>query len=82
MLAFEYNQFNGIIIDSTQLPEDMAEFEQQLSALLSHANLLKKSVIWITLPIKLAHLIAAATKRGFTFHNCFILFVDAVQMAF
>lgn len=70
MLAFEYNKFNGIIINSDQLPEDIDVFLQQLSALLSHAKLQKKAVIWLTLPIDLAHFIAVATTQGFTFHNC------------
>ena len=70
MLAFEYNKFNGIIINSAQLPEDIDVFLQQLSALLSHAKLQKKAVIWLTLPIDLAHFITIATKQGFTFHNC------------
>jgi 8-oxo-dGTP pyrophosphatase MutT (NUDIX family) len=70
LLAFEYNKFNGIIIDSAALPQDVDVFLQQLSALLSHAKLQKKAVVWLTLPINLAHLIAIATTQGFTFHNC------------
>jgi 8-oxo-dGTP pyrophosphatase MutT (NUDIX family) len=70
LLAFEYNKFNGIIINSDQLPEDIDLFLQQLSALLSHAKLQNKAVIWLTLPIDLAHFIATATAQGFTFHNC------------
>lgn len=65
-----YNKFNGIIINSDQLPEDTDVFLQQLSALLSHAKLQKKAVIWLTLPIDLAHFIAVATTQGFIFHNC------------
>lgn len=70
MLAFEYNKFNGIIIDSSAIPTDETLFLQQLSALLEHARLQKKSVIWLTLSIDLAHLIKIATQHGFTFHNC------------
>ncbi|MFB1035763.1 MAG: NUDIX domain-containing protein, partial [Sinobacterium sp.] len=70
MLAFEYNKFNGIIIDSDQIPEDIEVFLPQLNALLSHAKQQNKAVIWLTLPIDLAHLIAVATTQGFTFHNC------------
>lgn len=70
MLAFEYNKFNGIIIDSAAIPHDQDVFLQQLSALLEHACLHKKAVIWLTLPIDLAHLITIATTQGFTFHNC------------
>ena len=70
MLAFEYNKFNGIIINSGQLPDSIDVFSQQLSGLLTHALLEKKAVIWLTLPIDLAHLIATATTQGFTFHNC------------
>ncbi|GAC21350.1 NUDIX domain-containing protein [Paraglaciecola arctica] len=70
MLAFEYNKFNGIIINSEQIPEDIDVFLPQLNALLSHAKQQKKAVIWLTLPIDFAHLIAIATSQGFTFHNC------------
>jgi 8-oxo-dGTP pyrophosphatase MutT (NUDIX family) len=70
LLAFEYNKFNGIIINSEQLPADIDVFLPKLMALLDHATLQQKSVIWLTLPISLAHLIAAATAQGFTFHNC------------
>ncbi|MFT5542899.1 MAG: hypothetical protein ACI96N_002104, partial [Arenicella sp.] len=70
MLAFEFNKFNGIIINSAELPEDKEMFLQQLSALLNHAKQQKKAVIWLTLSIDLAHLISAATTQGFTFHNC------------
>lgn len=70
MLAFEYNKFNGIIIDSAEIPHDEDVFLQMLSALLAHARLEDKSVIWLTLPINLAYLIKVATAQGFTFHNC------------
>jgi 8-oxo-dGTP pyrophosphatase MutT (NUDIX family) len=70
LLAFEYDKFNGIIINGVQLPEDIDVFSQQLGDLLSHAQLQKKAVIWLTLDIGLAHLITKATDQGFTFHNC------------
>jgi 8-oxo-dGTP pyrophosphatase MutT (NUDIX family) len=70
LLAFEYNKFNGIIIDSAEIPNDEDVFLQQLRALLDHAALHKKAVVWLTLPIDLAHLITIATTQGFTFHNC------------
>ncbi|MBL4629975.1 MAG: DNA mismatch repair protein MutT, partial [Paraglaciecola sp.] len=70
MLAFEYNQFNGIIINSAELPQDVTVFSQQLTTLLSHAKTQKTSVIWLTLAIDLAALITIATTQGFTFHNC------------
>jgi 8-oxo-dGTP pyrophosphatase MutT (NUDIX family) len=70
LLAFEYNKFNGIIIDSDQIPADIDVFLPQLNALLNHAKQQNKAVIWLTLPIDLAHLITIATTQGFTFHNC------------
>jgi 8-oxo-dGTP pyrophosphatase MutT (NUDIX family) len=70
LLAFEYNKFNGIIINSAQIPECIDVFLQQLSELLNHAKSQKKTVVWLTLPIDLAHLITIATSQGFTFHNC------------
>lgn len=70
MLAFEYNQFNGVIINSDQLPENSEIFATQLSALLRHTKQQNKAVVWLTLPIKLSHLISISTAQGFTFHNC------------
>ena len=70
MLAFDYNKFNCIIIDSQQIPEDMDVFLPQLNVLFSHSKQQNKAIIWLTLPLKLAHLIATATTQGFTFHNC------------
>jgi 8-oxo-dGTP pyrophosphatase MutT (NUDIX family) len=70
LLAFDYNKFNGIIIETDQIPEDIDVFSPQLNALLSHAKQQNKAIIWLTLPLKLAHLIATATTQGFTFHNC------------
>ncbi|MEP2653257.1 MAG: NUDIX domain-containing protein [Paraglaciecola sp.] len=70
MLAFEYNDFNGVIIDSNQVPEHSEIFSNQLKALLLHTKLQNKDVVWLTLPIRLAHLIPISTGLGFTFHNC------------
>lgn len=70
MLAFEYNKFNGIIINGAEVPNDMGDFLAALSALMDHAKQEKKAVVWLTLSINLSHLITVATEHGFTFHNC------------
>ena len=70
MLTFENNEFNGIIINSEQLPENADVFSEKLQALISYGNSEQKSVIWITLAIQQANLITAATQLGFIFHNC------------
>ncbi|MFT2091006.1 NUDIX domain-containing protein [Paraglaciecola sp. 2405UD69-4] len=70
MLAFEYNQFNGVIVDTKHIPQDIKSFSQQLNALLQHTKQQNKAVVWLTLDITLSHLIAVATEQGFTFHNC------------
>lgn len=70
MLAFEYNKFNGVIIDSAVIPKNIEEFLPALSALMTHAKQEQKAVIWLTLSIDLSHLITIATEHGFTFHNC------------
>jgi 8-oxo-dGTP pyrophosphatase MutT (NUDIX family) len=70
LLAFEYNPFNGIIIDNQQLPNELDVFSEHLNAVLKHGKQHNKAVIWLTLSIDLAHFISVATQQGFTFHNC------------
>jgi 8-oxo-dGTP pyrophosphatase MutT (NUDIX family) len=70
LLAFEYNAFNGIIVDPAQLPGCADTFAKQLAELLDHAKSAQKAVVWLTLPIEYAHYIATATAKGFTYHNC------------
>ncbi|MEP1869542.1 MAG: NUDIX domain-containing protein [Paraglaciecola sp.] len=70
LLAFEYNQFNGVIINSDRIPENSEIFSNQLSALLRYTKQQNKAVVWLTLPINLSHLISISTDQGFTFHNC------------
>lgn len=70
MLSHVYDAFNGIIVDTESLPTAVDEFSHALDKLLVHSNQQEKSVIWLTLPIELSHLVSVATELGFTFHNC------------
>lgn len=70
MLSHEYDEFNGIIVDTESLPTTVNEFSEGLDALLTQSQEQNKAVIWLTLPISLSHLISTATELGFTFHNC------------
>jgi ADP-ribose pyrophosphatase YjhB (NUDIX family) len=70
LLLHTYDGFNGIIVDTQSLPTTVEAFSKGVAALLAQSKEHKKAVIWLTLPIELSHLISAATKQGFTFHNC------------
>lgn len=62
------NQYNGIIIDSTSLPEDKNEFETGIIQLLT--SLHDKNLLWIKIPIERAVFIPILTSLGFQFHHC------------
>ncbi len=70
MLSHEFDAFNGIIVDTQSLPTTVESFSKGLETLLQLSKQQQKSVIWLTLPIGLSHLVAVATQQGFTFHNC------------
>jgi 8-oxo-dGTP pyrophosphatase MutT (NUDIX family) len=70
LLSHEYDDFNGIIVDTESLPTALNEFSKRLDKLLVHSKQQEKAVIWLTLPIELSHLVNVATEQGFTFHNC------------
>ena len=70
MLSHEPDAFNGIIIDTESLPLTVDEFSKDLDKLLLHCEQNGKAVIWLSLPLALAHLVSVATEQGFTFHNC------------
>ncbi len=70
MLKFQFDQFQGVIIDPLSAPDSRDLFHQHLGDLITHAHSECKQLIWLTLAIDKAHLIAAATDQGFVFHNC------------
>lgn len=69
MLTYQFDDFNGVIIDTCSVHEDKASFLSHLKDLLTLVSDHKR-LIWLTLPIKKSHLIDVATDLGFVFHNC------------
>ena len=69
-MKFEFDRFNGIIIDKDAIPMEDVFFREGLAALVNLANAEQKNIVWLTLPISKSHLIPIAVGLGFLFHNC------------
>lgn len=73
--------YNGITIQSVDLPENIFEFEKNLENLLEELKDLR-NLIWIYIDIKKSSFIPIATKLGFTFHSCnsdYILLIKVLK---
>lgn len=69
--------YNGITIESKNLPNTKEEFELNLDFLIEQTYD-KRNLIWIYIDIKKSDFVPIATKRGFFYHTCdedFILLV-------
>ena len=60
--------YNGITIDSKDLPKTKEEFELNLDFLIEETAE-KRNLIWIYIDIKKSDFIPIATSRGFFFHS-------------
>ncbi|RXJ65418.1 DNA mismatch repair protein MutT [Halarcobacter ebronensis] len=73
--------YNGITIDSKDLPDDKNIFEENLELLIEKTKN-KRNLIWIYMDISQSQLIPSATKKGFFFHTCsenFLLLVKKLK---
>ena len=73
--------YNGITIESKDLPENKDEFETNLDFLIKNVKD-RRFLIWIYIDIKKSDFIPIATKFGFTFHSCnsdYILLVKVLK---
>ncbi len=70
LLDHQFDDFDGVIINSTTLPLDTTIFCTELTALLLVVKRMKKRLVWLTMPIERAKLVGVATDVGFVFHNC------------
>ncbi|WP_022939887.1 NUDIX hydrolase [Psychromonas hadalis] len=70
MLAYQFDNYNGVIIEKQALPNDQAQFISQFNDMLFVVKAQGKQLIWFTLCIKNAAFIQIATDAGFVFHNC------------
>lgn len=69
ILPHVVNRFNGIEINTDDLPQDPAVFEKRLSAALTKWIQDQRLLVWLHLPIEQAALIPVATAAGFVFHH-------------
>lgn len=73
--------YNGITIDSKDLPNSKEEFEQNLKLLIEEVKN-RRNLIWIYIDISKSDFIPYATKEGFFFHSCdedYILLVKKLK---
>jgi 8-oxo-dGTP diphosphatase len=68
-LAFERDQFGGVMVDSASLSEDMDDFRERLSRSLDEWRSHGFRLAWLRVPIRLSALIPVATQAGFFFHH-------------
>ncbi len=61
--------YNGITIESKDLPNSKEEFELNLDYLIKNVEN-RRFLIWIYIDINKSDYISIATKRGFVFHSC------------
>lgn len=69
MLSAKANQFGGMIVDSTQLPDDATSFTEALDYSLDGWRREGFKMIWIEIPYAKSEFIPIATSRGFLFHH-------------
>jgi 8-oxo-dGTP diphosphatase len=61
--------YNGITIESKDLPNNKEEFELNLDYLIKNVEN-RRFLIWIYIDINKSDYISITTKRGFVFHSC------------
>ncbi len=61
--------YNGITIESKDLPSSIEEFGTNLDFLINSVKN-KRNLIWIYIDIKKSDFIPIATNKGFIFHSC------------
>ncbi|NQW22315.1 MAG: NUDIX domain-containing protein [SAR202 cluster bacterium] len=69
LLGFKPNQFNGIVVAPLELPDDVQEFDDRLSASLAQWSADGYLVVWLEIPKAISSLIPKAIDQGFDFHH-------------
>lgn len=70
MLTYQFDDYNGIVLNKQKLPESMEDFSEQFHELLQIASAQTKQLIWFSLAIEQSAFIKPLTDAGFVFHNC------------
>lgn len=63
-----YDKYDGVIIDSSSINENVEAFEEELLYLLTCLE--NKKLLWIKLPIEKSPYIPMLTRHAFVFHHC------------
>ena len=69
ILKYNKDKYKGVIIDSTALPVDVAEFIYKLKYSLDHWKNIGRRGVWLKIPLQKSHFIAPAVEIGFVFHH-------------
>ena len=69
VLTFSADQFGGVIVESTGLPEDVAEFTSRLRHSLETWREGGLRLVWLDVPLERAPLVPVAAAAGFFFHH-------------
>ncbi len=62
------DKYDGVTIDSTNIPKRLEEFEEELVYLINHLQ--NKKLLWIKLQIEDSKYIPLLTRYEFVFHHC------------
>lgn len=62
------DKYDGIIVDSTTLPQMTEDFEREMAELLQAVR--HEKLIWVKLPIQKSAFIPILTNLDFEFHHC------------
>jgi 8-oxo-dGTP pyrophosphatase MutT (NUDIX family) len=68
-LAFSSDQFRGVLVDATQLPENPETFRASLGESLAAWKGEQFRVVWLDVPVNRSALIPVAVDAGFRFHH-------------
>jgi 8-oxo-dGTP diphosphatase len=62
------DKYDGVTINSSTIPDDINEFENEIISIIKNLN--NKKLLWIKLPIEKSNFIPILTKHDFIFHDC------------
>lgn len=70
MLIYQFDDYNGVVIEQQVLPDNLVQFSEHFQAMLLLVKNQGKQLIWFNLSIQQSAFIKVLTDAGFVFHNC------------
>jgi len=67
-VILNHDQYDGITIDSSSIPNNVLEFEKELCLIIEKIE--NKKLLWVKLSIEQSKFIPMLTKHNFVFHHC------------